>query len=103
MSVSIHTQTQGQIAKIKLKGRFNFSAHREFRDAYTSALTDAQVKSFEIDMQDVDYIDSSALGMLLLLKERADAERKEIQIVRCSPVVLDVFKVANFKNLFKIS
>ena len=47
-------------------------------------------------------MDSSALGMLLLLRERAGGDRAAIEITHCSPEIRKIFAVSNFDRLFKI-
>jgi anti-anti-sigma regulatory factor len=45
-------------------------------------------------------MDSSALGMLLLLREHAGADRAEIRIVNAGSELRNTFKVAGFDKLF---
>jgi anti-anti-sigma factor len=85
-----------------LNGRFDFNSHREFRDGYDSLLRDGTVKELELDLANVSYLDSSALGMLLLFKERAAAVNKSIVLVNCRGIVAQVLEVANFNKLFTI-
>jgi len=53
---------------IKLQGRFDFDSHREFREAVEAAIAEVGTQ-ISVDLGMVDYLDSSALGMLLMLKE----------------------------------
>ncbi len=85
---------------IRLEGRFDFSAHRAFRDAYESQLRDTQVQELEVDLGQVDYVDSSALGMLLVLKEKAAARAKAVALANCRGTVRQVLEIANFGKLF---
>jgi len=50
----------------------------------------------------VKYIDSSAMGMLLLLKERAKGASKSITLLNCKGAVAQVFELSNFRRLFTI-
>lgn len=86
---------------IAVKGRFDFYVHKEFRDAYEQALQQGRPGKFVIDLAETDYIDSSALGMLLVLKERAGAETA-VEIARCTPEVRGILEIANFHTLFRI-
>ena len=45
-------------------------------------------------------MDSSALGMLLLLREHAGGDRASIKIVHCQPEVKKILTIANFHPLF---
>ena len=90
-------------ATLALAGRFDFNAHREFRDGYEALLKKPGVQSLEIDMGNVDYLDSSALGMLLMLKDRASASNVKIRITRTTGTVRQILEIANFDKLFSIT
>jgi anti-anti-sigma factor len=95
-------QTDGGIARILLRGRFDFGSHREFKTSYEAPLGAAGVDELHIDMGGVEYLDSSALGMLLILKERAGATNKRVAITNCRGAVRQVLDIANFSKLFQI-
>lgn len=89
-------------ADLKLSGRFDFNAHREFRSAYEPVMADAEVKALNIDLAAVEYLDSSALGMLLMLRDKAGAANKTLALVNVRGAVKQVLEIANFGKLFKI-
>jgi anti-anti-sigma factor len=97
-----HVSTDAGIARILLQGRFDFGSHRTFKSSYEPPLTCAEVQELEIDMAGVEYLDSSALGMLLILKERAGATNKRVAITNCRGAVKQVLDIANFSKLFVI-
>ncbi|MDP2828391.1 MAG: STAS domain-containing protein [Sulfuricellaceae bacterium] len=100
--MQIKSTKEGGKTKVSLSGRFDFNSHREFRGAYEPALTDVLVREVEIDLGAVDYLDSSALGMLLLLREKATASQKSLSLTNCRGIVKQVLDVANFGKLFTI-
>ena len=85
---------------IKFSGRLDFAKHQLFCDAYSSQAPDS-VKHYILDMRDLTYLDSSALGMLLLLKDFASKSAK-ISIINCTKDVCKIFEIANFQQLFDI-
>ncbi|MEH6389356.1 STAS domain-containing protein [Pseudomonas profundi] len=100
MAIQASHSTDGQVLTIRVSGRFDFSVHQQFREAYErSGLTPQR---YVVDLQDTDYIDSSALGMLLLLRDHAGGDEALIQIVHCNPDVRKVFSISNFEQLFSI-
>jgi anti-anti-sigma factor len=101
--MNITTQKQSDCVRLVLAGRFDHTTHKLFRDSYDPHLHDNAVTTLEIDLHDVDYVDSAALGMLLLMKERASVQRKSVVLTNCSGVVNRVFKIANFDKLFTIT
>lgn len=90
-------------AVVKLAGRFDFNAHREFRSAYEPLIADADVQVVEIDFSSVDYLDSSALGMLLMLRDKLGGAGKEVALTGVRGNVRQVLDIANFGKLFPIS
>ncbi len=100
--MNVSASTRDGVATISLQGRFDFSAHREFREAVKSALAEAGIHEIEIDLSAVNYMDSSALGMLLLSRENAAAQRKAIVLTRPAGNIRQVLEVANFHKLFTI-
>ena len=89
-------------ATIKLDGRFDFNTHREFRGAYEPLITDAAARGVVVDFSGVDYLDSSALGMLLMLRDKASGAGKEVTLRSVRGSVKQVLDIANFSKLFKI-
>jgi anti-anti-sigma factor len=87
---------------LKLGGRFDFNANRDFRRAYESVLDGGVPRAIDVDLSGVDYLDSSALGMLLLLKEKADAARARVTLVGGGGTVRQILEVANFDKLFEM-
>ena len=84
-----------------MNGRFDFSQHSEFRQAYEKA--EERPSRFILDMTSVDYMDSSALGMLLILREHAGGESAQVWIKNCGTEIRDILATANFERLFKIA
>jgi anti-anti-sigma factor len=84
---------------IKIKGRFDFSCHSMFREAYSRAPNGCE---FVIDMEEASYMDSAALGMLLLLREHVQQQGGRVSIQNCRGQTYDVLQIANFHRLFKI-
>ena len=100
--MAINVQIHDRSARIAMSGRFDFQVHRDFKDAYTPLLDNAAVHEIEVEMSKVDYLDSSALGMLMLLNERAMAANKSVALLNTSGVVSQVLEVANFSKIFNI-
>lgn len=100
--MDIKVTIAGTVAKLHMKGRFDFNVHRFFKEAYDPLLRQNGVESLEIDMGEVEYLDSSALGMLLLVRERAEAEGKSVTLSHPNSTVVQILDIANFRKLFTI-
>lgn len=100
MSIWSESMGEGQRLKIMIEGRFDFSSHQEFRESYEAA--GERPQEYLLDMGSTTYLDSSALGMLLLLRDYAGGDSAQIQIVNCSVDVRKILSISNFEQLFKI-
>lgn len=101
--MEIRQTKSGNQATLTLGGRFDFNVHRDFKEAYMSLLNDAEVQTLSINLSEVEYLDSSALGMLLMLRERVQAANKQIVLTNPNETVMKILDIANFKKLFTIA
>ncbi|WP_199536084.1 STAS domain-containing protein [Dyella solisilvae] len=97
MSLTVHHDSEQDCLTLQLGERFDFSVHRDFHDA---CLGGRAARSYVIDLGAVSSMDSSALGMLMLLREHAGAGRAEIRIVNADSGLRGTLRVAGFDKLF---
>lgn len=95
------TNGNGLVA-IHLEGRFDFGARRAFAAARDKALAEGQ-RHIQVKFTGVDYVDSAALGMLLILREKAHWSGKSVSLADCRDNVRQMIEVAKFDRLFNIS
>jgi HptB-dependent secretion and biofilm anti anti-sigma factor len=103
MASNVSSRVNDNKGILTLSGRFDFSIHRDFRSNYESILSTAGVNEIDVDLNGVDYIDSSALGMLLLLREKATGKNIQMTLLNPKDSVRQVLEVANFGRLFSIT
>lgn len=101
MAITSLPSSDGQELTILIQGRFDFGAHQEFRNAYERVNSTPQ--RYVIDLKDTTYLDSSALGMLLLLRDHAGGDNAQICLLNCNPDVRKILAISNFEQLFKIA
>lgn len=100
MSISSSVSADGSVLTINIAGRFDFSSHQDFRRSYES--TERAPEKYVVDMKETSYLDSSALGMLLLLRDYAGGDDSNISIVNCNDDVKKILSISNFEQLFTI-
>lgn len=100
MAMQINTSVSGQTARIVLGGRFDFTSQQQLRANYDRPLRDKKVRLLEVDLGGVEFMDSTAMGMLLLLKERAAEAGKQLALTNCQGTPLTVFRMAHFDRIF---
>jgi anti-anti-sigma factor len=100
MGINTTVSETGNKVTISVTGKFDFQLYDEFRASYSD--TAGNGVEYVVDLSDTEYLDSSALGMLLLLREHAGGESSSIEITQASPGVRKILDVANFGKLFSI-
>ncbi len=101
MAITSLPSSDGQELTILIQGRFDFGAHQEFRNAYERVNSTPQ--RYVVDLKDTTYLDSSALGMLLLLRDHAGGDSAQIRLLNCNPDVRKILAISNFEQLFTIA
>ncbi len=99
MPVTSLLSSDRQELTIFVEGHFDFKAHQDFRDAYEHL---GPEQRYIVDLKGVQYLDSSALGMLLLLRDHAGGEYARVRLINCSGDVHKILAISNFSKLFHI-
>ena len=94
---SFHEEAESKVV-IEVEGRFDFQLHREFRAAYEGIMG---AKRYMVDLRQATFVDSTALGMLLLLRDHAGGDRLAVSITAGTPA-LHTLKLAGFDALFSV-
>jgi anti-sigma B factor antagonist len=91
---SISVNEKGTIV---LTGRLDAAQVEKAREVL-SGLVDSAV----VDFQNLDYISSAGLGILLATQQRLKKGGKAIKLIHMNRMVRDVFKIARFDLIFEI-
>jgi anti-anti-sigma factor len=93
-------QKSGESVEVLLEGRFTFTDHDSFR-RLIDELGGAAPLRCTVDLSAVSYLDSAAVGMLLLMRERLD--RSKIVLKGGSSSVKELIRIAKLGTLFEIA
>jgi len=85
---------------IQVYGRFDFSIHQDFIQAFKHYPRGE--KHFVVDLQGAEYMDSSAMGMLLQLREHGD-KSANVEVINGNDGIREILRIANFDRLFKVA
>jgi len=102
MPVSCETSNKGQCVHITVTGRFDCCLSRIFRDTYRHASGRDGV-TYHVNLHEASYMDRSALGVLLLLREHAKSRGGMVMIEQPSEQSIRILKDARFDHLFTIN
>lgn len=101
MSDTIDLELSSDRAIIKLGEKFNFRMQQEFSQVYQKTLEQESIANYTVDFESTSYVDSTALGMLLVFRQKVGRD-KLIDLKNCNSTVKSILEIANFGTLFNI-
>ncbi|MBB1447675.1 STAS domain-containing protein [Pseudoalteromonas sp. SG41-6] len=100
MSLTKNESIDGTTLTIQIKGKFDFNLVQSFRQAY--AQINESIIKVVIDLRETEYMDSSALGMLLNMRKTIESQVSTIQISNCQPQLRKILQISRFDKKYDI-
>jgi len=100
MSINHRSDNKNNSLIIQVSGRFDFYVIQAFRDTYRNI--NLPGGDYIVDLSRADYMDSAALGMLLLLREHAIEQSARVCIKNSSESLRRILSIARFEQTFDI-
>lgn len=85
---------------VRVPSRLDFRVVGDFKVRMEAAISGAQGSEVVVDLADTSYLDSSALGMLLVMRDKARARGKSIVISGPGGLVREALERARFEKIF---
>lgn len=101
MSIFSSYNTGRTCLTISVGESLEFSNYKNFKELYEVLPEDAT--KIEIDLSKTNHIDSSALGILLLMQDYVEKQIARVDIINVSPGVKEIFDLTHFDKIFNIS
>lgn len=90
-----------ELETLRLPSRFDYSFHRQFGEMYTPLIESSVCKEIILDFSQVEYLDSSALGMMVLLQKKFSTNNRKIKIKGSRGATEEILKMANMQKIFE--
>ena len=84
---------------ISVRGHFDFTIANDFRNCYRN---DPPKKKYTIDLTGVEFIDSAAIGMILLLREFTE-NKSIISVVNCKPSIKKIMEISHIHRFVEFA
>ena len=101
MTVTSNYSQAADVLTVSVTGNFGFDSHKDFRATYAD-LPPSSARKYIIDLSQVSYMDSAALGMLLVLRERSGGDASNITLKGATDNVQKILDISRFEQLFSI-
>ena len=84
-----------------LSGTFTFVDNMKFKQMM-AALNEKRARAVMLDFGGVEFIDSGALGMLLLFRDECQKKNISVSLSEAHGQVEKIFAIAHFDQLFSV-
>lgn len=83
-----------------LPNRFDYGYHKEFQKCCGEYIDNDAINSIVFDFSRVEYLDSAALGMMMMWQRRAAAANKKMFIKGAIGPTAQILAMANMQRIF---
>jgi anti-sigma B factor antagonist len=101
MSLGFKTSVHGDIVVVSLMGRIDRDAGTVLEEAYTAAIAGTP-SAVELDFNDVDYINSTGIALIVSLLARARAQGLPIRAAGLTPHYVHIFDITRLSDFIEI-
>lgn len=101
MELDITTRMDGDVCSIVLKGEVDVYTAPGLKEKLVSAI-EGGCRNVIVDMQEVGFIDSSGLGVLVSALRRARERDGVVRIVCSRDNILKIFRITGLDKVFPI-
>jgi anti-anti-sigma factor len=98
----VEVQRVGHICLIRPRGRFDYNLYGTFNAAVQQGLTMDGVSEFQVDLDEVVYLDSSAIGMLIKFQADARPLGGSLTLLHARGVVREILEIANIQAIITL-
>jgi anti-anti-sigma factor len=102
LRMTIELTFKDEIAEMKIEGFMNSENVQMFQDKLTEVLQ-SNAKLLDLDLFECKNISSTGIGKLLLFYKDFIGKSGEIEVVRCSNTVYDLFVMLKLNQLFTVN
>ncbi len=100
MNLSIRTETREDAVVVHVGGDLDVYTAPRLEETLAKALGDGE--RLVLDLSEVHFIDSTALGVLVSAQEQSHAADGDLRLVMDDPYLLKIFHITGFDGMFSI-
>ena len=98
--MAVVAEQEGTHLTLRISGRFTLALYKEFFPAYKEL--PERPLSVDVDLGDVEYLDSAALGMLLSMRNYFGPDAR-LRLLDARDAVRQVLEIACFDQKFEMT
>lgn len=92
--MKITKEVNNRTVTLKLEGNFTYTQRKPFQEMLKSVVVDG-VDQIVIDLSQIAFLDSAALGLLMISHRQLQAEKRTLSLAYPHPTVRQILEMAN--------
>lgn len=101
LKIDINLDKEKDNWNVSLEGELDIYTSTDLKESL-SKIKEDNIKDLVINMQSLDYIDSTGLGILVGVLKRLKQKQKDIYILNTKPNVKKIFTITGLDKIFKL-
>lgn len=98
--MSLDYKVSNGVLYVGISGRFDSSERVKFREM--NKLVEKDIQQVEFDLAGVNFISSSALGMLLVMRDKLVGEKSAFKIKNANNSIKNTLEIVKFDDIFEL-
>ncbi|MCK6494591.1 MAG: STAS domain-containing protein [Nitrospira sp.] len=97
--MKITKELRDKTATLRLEGNFTYTQRKPFQEVI-QAVCAQKVDHIIVDLSQVGFVDSAALGLLMITHRQLQADKRQLSLAYPQPTVRQIIELANLhKNI----
>ncbi|MGN1033752.1 MAG: STAS domain-containing protein [Intestinibacter sp.] len=101
IDINLKNDSEADFWDVAVDGELDVSTAEQFKE-YLHKLIDKDIRNIRFDLENLDYIDSTGLGIMIGILKRIKVENKEIYIKSPKDNVKKIFSITGLDKIFKM-
>lgn len=101
LSINVNFDKEKDIWDVNLDGEIDIYTANTLKEKL-SVVSEDKISDIKINMQNLEYIDSTGLGILIGILKRLKQKDKDIYIINIKPNVKKIFTITGLDKIFKL-
>lgn len=103
MDLQFEARQEKEYTYCRVKGEIDLFNAKALKDRVNSAMEDSLSGNLVLDMQDLKYIDSTGLGILIGIKRRLTENNGRLILIIIDERIKKLFTITGLVNVFDIA
>lgn len=101
MSININSKLENEFWNVNIEGELDVSSADKLKDQLHK-IVDEKMLDVKIDLTNLEYIDSTGLGVMIGVLKKLRVNEKEIYILNPRSNVKKIFTITGLDKIFKM-